>query len=140
MKYKDGLVFVSGDSKRRGKLFKRSDAPFLDLRYLPEANALPGEKKSKKKLLRSRPMQSLGRDEYTAKTANDSRTVGFFGGTTINSGYGEQPASESEQFSKTINSKYHEGPSTFTEDGSRVIFTRNICLSCSPAVVICSKP
>lgn len=125
MRYKDGLVYVSAGSKRRGKLSGRNGTPFLDLYYLPEASAVPGTNGSKKKTPRPRLLQSLGRDEYTTKTANDSKTVGFFGGTHLNLGYQEVPASESERFSKTINSKYHEGPSTFSKDGSRVIFTRN---------------
>ncbi len=122
MLYKDGLVFVSANSKRRGKLFKRNSTPFLDLYYLPEVGALTDAKSSRKK---RQPVQFMGRDEYTTRTANDTKTVGFFGGTNLNLGYDEQPASESERFSKTINSKYHEGPSTFSKDGSRVVFTRN---------------
>ncbi|GAB3222864.1 carboxypeptidase regulatory-like domain-containing protein [Spirosoma arcticum] len=125
MLYKNGLVFVSADNKRWSKLFKRKNTPFLNLYYLPELSTLNGSKGSRKRLFRLDPGQFLGRDEYTTRTANDSKTVGFFGGTNLNLGYEEQPISESERFSKTINSKYHEGPSTFAKDGSRVIFTRN---------------
>lgn len=124
MRYKDGLVFVSEDSKRGGNLFGRKSTSFLNLYYLPDLSTLNG-KVSRKRLFQPDPSQSLGWDEYTTRTANDNRTVGFFGGTNLNLGYQEQPVSESERFSRTINSKYHEGPSTFTKDGSRVIFTRN---------------
>ncbi len=134
MLYKDGLVFVSAGDGGNGikRVFKWNNTPFLDLYYLPDlktirtskASSLGGGASSSKRV-RTRLIRPLGSDDYTALTANDTRTVGFFGGNNISMGYEDQPISESDRFSRTLNTKYHEGPATFTKDGSRVIFTRN---------------
>ncbi|MFN8356786.1 MAG: OmpA family protein [Spirosomataceae bacterium] len=136
MYYKNGLVFVSGRGEGAGikRIFNWDKSAFLDLYYLNDLSAIGGggsaglgggTDKTTKKL--KGPGRYLGNDEYTAPTANDSRTVGVYGGTGVNMGLGyeETPLSESDRFSKTLNSKYHEGPATFTRDGSKVIFTRN---------------
>lgn len=131
--YKDGLVFVSAGSRDGIKrVFEWNKTPFLNLYYLPDlatirvskASSLGGGNSLAKgdKTHLSRP---LGSDDFTAQTANDTRTVGFYGGNTINMGYEDQPISESDRFSRSLNTKYHEGPATFSQDGSRVIFTRN---------------
>lgn len=131
--YKDGLVFVSAGSRSGIKrVFEWNNTPFLDLYYLPDLTTIrasktaslggstPSARRERMYLLRP-----LGSDDFTAQTPNDTRTVGFYGGTTINMGYEDQPSSESDQFSRSLNTKYHEGPATFSQDGSRVIFTRN---------------
>lgn len=134
--YKGGLVFVSaGEANGIKRVFKWNSTPFLDLYYLPEAESLRGVKSARvggsvpaaKKAPRTTLVRPLGSDDYTAQTANDSRTVGYFGGNNINAGmgYSQEAVSESDRFSRTLNSKYHEGPATFTRDGVRVIFTRN---------------
>jgi outer membrane protein OmpA-like peptidoglycan-associated protein/tetratricopeptide (TPR) repeat protein len=134
--YKGGLVFVStGEPNGIKRVFKWNSTPFLDLYYLPEAKDLRGSTAARlggstpkaKKAPKTMLIRPLGSDDYTAQTANDSRTVGFFGGNNINAGqgYSEEAVSESDQFSRSLNTKYHEGPATFTKDGSRVIFTRN---------------
>ncbi|MBC8156205.1 MAG: OmpA family protein [Bacteroidetes bacterium] len=137
MYYKNGLVFVSSDKKGGGRrrVFTWDNSPFLDLFYTPQIKALRdnnpaslGTSTGKKQpVVREKVARVLGQDEYTASTANDSRTVGFYGGNNpaAGLGYDEKPLTESEPFSRTLNSKYHEGPATFTRDGSRVIFTRN---------------
>ena len=134
MLYKDGLVFVSASNGGNGikRVFKWNNTPFLDLYYLPDlktvipsrASSLGGSKSSKQQQ-QTRLIRPLGSDDYTALTANDTRTVGFYGGNNISEGYEDRPISESDRFSRTLNTKYHEGPATFTKDGSRVIFTRN---------------
>ena len=134
--YRNGLVFVSsgGGSGGMKRVFGWNNSPFLDLFYVPEVTALKddapaslGGTRSKKNAAPARASRTLGRDDYTARTANDSRTVGFYGGTNVKEGLGyyDTQTTESEMFSKTLNSKYHEGPATFSRDGSRVIFTRN---------------
>ncbi|GAB4034725.1 OmpA family protein [Spirosoma gilvum] len=133
MLYKDGLVFVStGNGSGIKRVFKWNNTPFLDLYYMPDLKSIRTSKAASlggssvaTKRLRTQLIRPLGSDDYTAPTANDSRTVGFYGGTNISLGYEDQPISESDQFSRTLNTKYHEGPATFTKDGSRVIFTRN---------------
>ncbi|AUD02038.1 carboxypeptidase regulatory-like domain-containing protein [Spirosoma pollinicola] len=134
MLYKDGLVFVSASNGGNGikRVFKWNNTPFLDLYYLPDLKTVKSSKafslggsKSSKKPVQTRLIRPLGSDDYTAPTANDTRTVGFYGGNNISKGYEDQPISESDRFSRTLNTKYHEGPATFTKDGSRVIFTRN---------------
>lgn len=133
MVYKDGLVFVSaaqGNGIKR--VFKWNNTPFLDLYYLPDlssikasrASSLGGSSASEKRT-RTRLIRPLGSDDFTPITANDSRTLGYYGGSNLSLGYEDQPISESDRFSRTLNTKYHEGPATFTKDGSRVIFTRN---------------
>ena len=134
MVYKDGLVFVSSGHEGNGikRVFKWNNTPFLDLYYLPDLQTIRGSKASSlggssasAKRVRTRLIRPLGSDDYTAPTANDTRTVGFYGGNNISMGYEDQPISESDRFSRTLNTKYHEGPATFTKNGSRVIFTRN---------------
>ena len=134
MLYKGGLVFVStGEASGIKRVFKWNSTPFLDLFYLPEADQLRGSSVriggsvSKKKVPKTNLIRPLGSDDYTAPTANDSRTIGFSGSNNINGGsdYSEEAVSESDRFSHSLNTKYHEGPATFTKDGSRVIFTRN---------------
>jgi len=136
--FRNGLVFVSNRSNSSGvrRVFEWSETPFLDLFFLEDMNALGGSsaaslggstiadnsngRKRKKNGI-------VGNDEYTSPTANDSKTIGSYGGTNISLGYGygDKPMTESERFSGSINSKYHEGPSAFFKDGQRVIFTRN---------------
>lgn len=134
MYYKNGLVFNSGRTEGTGlkRVFCWDNSRFLDMYYLSDvsqltasAAGLGGADANKTK---SRGNESLvGSDEYTAPTANDTRTVGTFGGTNIYQGYGysETPATKTSVFSKSLNTKYHEGPMTFTSDGKKVIFTRN---------------
>lgn len=135
MYYKNGLVFNSGRTEGTGlkRVFSWDNSRFLDMYYLTDmsqlttasAAGLGGAEANKSK---SRGVESVvGADEYTPPTANDSRTVGTFGGTNIYQEYGytENPATKTQKFSKSLNSKYHEGPMTFTSDGKKVIFTRN---------------
>lgn len=134
--YKDGIVFVSGRNEGLGvkRVFNWDNTAFLDLYFLPELDDISGETLSSlggsmgtKQPVKKRWKSVLGMDSYTATTANDSRTVGFFSGSSYNTmmGYDERPMTESDRFSKTLNSKYHEGPATFNNEGDRVIFTRN---------------
>lgn len=137
VRYKDGLVFVSAAGTGNGlkRVFSWNNTPFLDLYYLPDVKSLRstntarigGSAPKQPVDAYTRAARSLGRDDFTTPTANDSRTVGFYGGTNLNAdlGYGDRPVSPTERFSQTLNTKYHEGPATFTKDGSRVIFTRN---------------
>lgn len=126
VRYRDGLVFVSAG---RGGRKSGGRNPFLDLYYLPESSITQSGRAGKLGGGGSESLfnRSLGRDKYTAVTANDSRTVGFYGGTNITAGlgYGDVLVSESERFANSLNTRYHEGPATFSHDGSRIIFTRN---------------
>ncbi|MFN8353260.1 MAG: OmpA family protein [Spirosomataceae bacterium] len=132
--YKNGLVFVSGRGEGVGikRIFNWNKSAFLDLYFLPDLSQITATKAgglgaSDPNLSSSRNGRNLGSDEYTAPTANDSYTVGIYGGdqVTDGQGYGTKPVSESERFSQSLNTKYHEGPATFTPDGRRIIFTRN---------------
>jgi outer membrane protein OmpA-like peptidoglycan-associated protein/tetratricopeptide (TPR) repeat protein len=134
--YKDGLVFVSGRDEALAikRVFNWDETSFLDLYYLPNRKKIKGQPAASlggsiepAPSARRRWKSVLGMDAYTALTANDSRTVGFFSGAAYNTslGYDERPLTESQRFSKTLNSKYHEGSAVFTTDGNRIIFTRN---------------
>lgn len=135
--YKNGLVFVSNRRSTVGvrRVFGWNDTPFLDLYFLDDISAIGGKaaglgtgsSEVKKPARRRSGGGSLGSDDYTASTANDSRTIGTYGGTNVGLGlgYGDKPVTESDRMSGSINSKYHEGPSAFFKDGSRVVFTRN---------------
>ena len=134
--YREGLVFVTSSKADNGirRVFGWNNTPFLDLYFLPELSVVKsaepakvGGGKSARRQLQMQAYRPLGRDDFTARTANDSRTVGVFGGNQIaaHEGYDMVPVSESDQFSQSLNSKYHEGPATFSRDGSQVIFTRN---------------
>lgn len=134
--FKNGLVFVSNRRSTTGvrRVFGWNDTPFLDLYFLDNVSAIGGQATGlgtgtdEKRTSRKRSGGGLvGSDEYTAPTANDSRTIGTYGGTNVGLGlgYGDKPQTESDRMSGSINSKYHEGPSAFFKDGSKVIFTRN---------------
>ena len=134
--YKDGLVFVSGRDEALAikRVFNWDETAFLDLYYIPNLKKIKGQPAASlggsidaPTSVRRRRKSVLGADAYTALTANDSRTVGFFAGVAYNTslGYDERPLTESQRFNKTLNSKYHEGPAVFTADGNRIIFTRN---------------
>jgi outer membrane protein OmpA-like peptidoglycan-associated protein len=137
MLYKEGLVFVSAQGNEgvgSKRVFNWNNTPFLDLYYMPERKGVKavktaslGGSKPVKDPKDKRAGRALGRDDYTPPTSNDSRTVGYFGGTNVNEGLGyeDKPITESARFSRSLNTKYHEGPATFTKDGSKVIFTRN---------------
>ncbi len=134
--YQDGIVFVSanGDAGIK-RVFNWSNTPFLDLYYLPELKTVKVQKTASLggglppvvKTGNTRLIRPLGRDDFTAPTSNDTRTVGFYGGANITAGssYEDEPVTASDLFSRTLNTKYHEGPATFSRDGSRIIFTRN---------------
>jgi outer membrane protein OmpA-like peptidoglycan-associated protein len=125
MLYKDGLVFVAeGHSKGGLKgLFAGNNSHYLDLYYLPDLKTVASSRSARRD--RTQLFQVLGRDEYTAPTPNDNKTIGYYGGPNLNAGYDDHPVSESDRFGRTLNTKYHEGPATFTKDGLKVIFTRN---------------
>lgn len=135
--YKNGLVFVSNRHNTVGvrRVFSWNETPFLDLFFLDDISAIGGQAAGlgtgsgdiKAPRKRNSKGTSLGSDEYTAPTANDSRTIGTYGGINAMAGlgYGDRPVTESERFGGSINSKYHEGPAAFFKDGSKVIFTRN---------------
>lgn len=134
--YKNGLVFVSNRHNTNGvrRVFNWNETPFLDLFFLDDISAIGGQAaglgtgSGDIKASRRRGGGGIvGSDEYTAPTANDTRTIGTYGGTGIMAGmgYGDRPVTESERFGGSINSKYHEGPAAFFKDGSKVIFTRN---------------
>jgi outer membrane protein OmpA-like peptidoglycan-associated protein/tetratricopeptide (TPR) repeat protein len=133
--YKNGLVFVSGRNETNGikRIFNWDNTSFLDLYYLDDIASINGSSAvggggGAATGTRSRKSGRLvGSDEYTAPTANDSRTIGTYGSSNINVGYGygDDAITESDKFSGSLNSKYHEGPSAFLKDGSKVFFTRN---------------
>jgi outer membrane protein OmpA-like peptidoglycan-associated protein/tetratricopeptide (TPR) repeat protein len=130
--YKEGIVYCSG--KGSGvKMLNEKGGSFLDLYYQNDLSKVVavtdgnGEK-IKPKRVASGGTKSLGKDYYSQPTANDSRTLNFFGTNddvvaSVPKAKGQ--LSESEIFSKTLNTKYHEGPATFTQDFSTIIFTRN---------------
>lgn len=136
MFYKNGLVFCSGRGENEGiirRVFNWDKSAFLDLYYLNDVSAINGTKATG---LGGAPSSNntnknnriVGSDEYTAPTANDTKTIGTYGGTGVNMGLGyddEKPVSESDRFSRTLNTKYHEGPACFTHSSNKIIFTRN---------------
>lgn len=132
--YKGGLVFVSGRNETNGvkRIFNWDNTSFLDLYYLDDLASMNGAGAAGGGTASSggRSKKSgrvVGSDEYTAPTANDSRTIGTYGSNNINLGYGygDSPITESDRFSGTLNSKYHEGPAVFLKNASKVFFTRN---------------
>ncbi len=134
--FKDGMVFISNRKNTSGvrRVFTWNNTPFLDMFYLDDVSSLGstaaglGAGNSNAELSKKRKSDgTVGNDEYTAPTANDSKTIGTYGGTNIGLGYGygDKPLTESDRFDGTLNSKYHEGPMAFFKDGSKVIFTRN---------------
>ncbi len=134
MYYKKGLVFVS--ARNEGINVKRvytwNNTAFLDLYELPDlavltagqTSSLGGSNSSTSKKTSGGP--TLGKDEYTSPTPNDSKLVGFTKGYAYGS---VEPLKDapigSVAFGKAINSKYHEGPVAFFKDGNKMLFTRN---------------
>ena len=133
--YQNGLIFVSNRRSTSGvrRVFTWNNTPFLDLyhlediAYLSASEAGLGGGGSNAKKSKGGSGGRVGSDEYTMPTANDSRTIGSYGGGNSSQGYGyaDKPITESDRMSGSINSKYHEGPAAFFKDGSKVIFTRN---------------
>jgi outer membrane protein OmpA-like peptidoglycan-associated protein len=134
-KYQNGLIFVSNRRNTTGvrRVFTWNNTPFLDLYHLDDIAYLSGTEagvgggSASKSSKKAGTTGFVGSDEYTAPTANDSRTIGSYGGKNISGGFGyaDKPLTESDRLSGSINSKYHEGPAAFFKDGSKVIFTRN---------------
>ncbi len=135
--YQDGLVYVAG--KKGGSAIETTGSGggsgYLDLFYVPNRNNLKvgsiinaDGSTSKPPVTHAKTQFSVGQDNYSRPTANDSRTVpNYYEGINISEGLGyvEQPVDPAQRFSKTLNTKYHEGPATFSRDGLRIIFTRN---------------
>lgn len=143
VKYQNGLVFVSNRKSSGGlrRVFEWNNSPFLDLYHLDEISkissgeaGLGGAAAARNSKTKRTP--EVGSDEYTVPTANDSPTLGVFGGGNVSSGkrnnYADRALTESDRMSGPINSKYHEGPVAFFKDGRRVIFTRNNMKGGSP--------
>lgn len=134
--YQNGLVFVSNRTSAVGvrRVFNWNETPFLDLFHLEDISALGsgaaglgGASDGSTLSSRKRGSSYVGSEQYTPPSANDSRTIGSYGGTNVNLGlgYGDKPQTATDRFSGSLNSKYHEGPTAFFKDGSKVIFTRN---------------
>jgi outer membrane protein OmpA-like peptidoglycan-associated protein len=128
MYYRDGIVYCSG--KGKGTSLLNDKGGYLDLFYLNDLSRVQGlgsdGTAKKPKRISSGGVKSLGNDYYSRPTANDSKTLNFFGGSdeaVINKVKGQ--IAESEIFSKTLNTKFHEGPATFNKDFTQIIFTRN---------------
>jgi outer membrane protein OmpA-like peptidoglycan-associated protein len=128
MYYRDGIVYCSG--KGSGTSLMNDKGGYLDLFYLNDLTKVQGlgsdGNAKKPKRISSGGVKSLGNDYYSRPTANDSKTLNFFGGSDeaiVNKVKGQ--IAESEIFSKTLNTKFHEGPATFNKDFSQIIFTRN---------------
>lgn len=132
--YKKGLVFVS--ARNEGVMTKRvynwNQTAFLDLFEIPDLSLVNSAKTSKLGGSASANPKTgrkgtylLGSDEYTAPTANDAHTKGFYS----KNGEGKiDPLQESAIEATNIrplNTKYHEGPVAFFKDGSKILFTRN---------------
>ncbi len=127
MYYRNGIVFCSG--KGSGTSLMNDKGGYLDLFYINDLSKVQGlgpdgtAKKLKNTI--SGGSNSLGNDYYSRPTANDSKTLNFFGGGEGNTAKVKGQIAESEIFSKSLNTKFHEGPATFSKDFSRIIFTRN---------------
>jgi outer membrane protein OmpA-like peptidoglycan-associated protein len=128
MYYRDGIVYCSG--KGSGTSLMNDKGGYLDLFYLNDLSKVQGlgsdGNAKKPKRISGGGVKSLGNDYYSRPTANDSKTLNFFGGSdevVVNKVKGQ--IAESEIFSKTLNTKFHEGPATFNKDFSQIIFTRN---------------
>ena len=137
--FREGLVYVAGNGTSGAST--SPDKGYLDLFYIPDRTVLtasgvlgaagevsvagPASKTGGPNLTNRR----LGRDTYTAPTANDSRTAASFAPIGFSEGLGlgtrAGRTSVAEEFSKDLNTKYHEGPLTFSADGSTIFFTRN---------------
>ncbi|PWK29067.1 WD40 repeat protein [Arcicella aurantiaca] len=127
MYYKDGIVFCSG--KGTGTSLMNDKGGYLDLFYLNDLSKVQGlgadGNAKKTKRITSGGAKSLGNDYYSRPTANDSKTLNFFGGTDEAVAKVKGQIAESEIFSKSLNTKFHEGPATFNKDFTQIIFTRN---------------
>ncbi|MEA5461192.1 OmpA family protein [Arcicella sp. LKC2W] len=127
MYYRDGIVFCSG--KGTGTSLMDDKGGYLDLFYLNDLTKVQGlgadGNAKKTKRITSGGAKSLGNDYYSRPTANDSKTLNFFGGTEEAVAKVKGQIAESEIFSKSLNTKFHEGPATFNKDFTQIIFTRN---------------
>ena len=140
MFYRNGLVYVAGS--KGGSAIETTGsgggAGYLDLVYVPNRSLLTARRRTdadgqvmtakRDSTGREIPQRTVGLDQYTPPTANDSRTAATFQegiNVTQGLGYERRPQSADRQFSRSLNTKYHEGPATFSADGTQIIFTRN---------------
>lgn len=140
--FREGLVYVAG--KGTSGASTSPDKGYLDLFYIPDRTAITATSTlaADGTVTELRPTREtggvnparrrLGRDVYTAPTANDSRTVATYALVNLSEGLGlrtrsakSNKAQVAEVFSKELNTKYHEGPLTFSADGGTIFFTRN---------------
>jgi outer membrane protein OmpA-like peptidoglycan-associated protein len=140
--FREGLVYVAG--KGTSGASASPDKGYLDLFYIPDRTSIAtnGILGTDGKVAAASPATTtgganpanrrLGRDTYTAPTANDSRTTASFAPIVFSEGLSlgtrggrtnKMPVAE--EFSKDLNTKYHEGPLTFSADGNTIFFTRN---------------
>ncbi len=136
MYYQKGLVFASSRIEKKGveRVFAWDNSNFLDLFFIKDLKQLSiitpaakvggtaGNKPETSKI-------TIGSDEYTPQTPNDTKTIGSY--NMVYKGYasGASPTPTTDSLSKNfgmpINSKYHEGAATFTNDFKTILFTRN---------------
>lgn len=140
--FREGLVYVAG--KGTSGASTSPDKGYLDLFYIPDRTAimsagtlaadgiLTAVRTDRETRGVNPARRRLGRDAYTAPTANDSRSAATFAPVGFAEGLGLGARSDksnkmpsAEAFSKELNTKYHEGPLTFSAYGSTVVFTRN---------------
>lgn len=130
--YREGIVFVSGRDQQGAikRIFKWNNTPFLDLYFLDDTSKLSKTANSAAVLgsgiasgsnTRQENMEILGKDYYTAATANDTKTIA----NKDQSSTFVKPTIPTKKFSRKLNSKYHEGPSAFYNYEKNIIFTRN---------------
>ncbi|MPR33501.1 OmpA family protein [Salmonirosea aquatica] len=136
--FRQGLVYVGG--KGASGASSSPDKGYLNLLYVPDRTAIDatGTLAADGTVSTARPVASagganpanrrLGRDTYTASTANDSRTAANFAPVSFSESLGLGRGTKAQiagEFSKELNTKYHEGPLTFSADGNTIYFTRN---------------
>jgi outer membrane protein OmpA-like peptidoglycan-associated protein len=134
--FKDGIVFSSGRLKEHGvrNVFAWDNSAFLDLFFTDTLGMSTLQHTTDRNLdkvsldhEKARALRKKIHHDDTPHTSNDSRTLGFYGGTFSQDSAWKVVGRNAvvNNFSKNINTKYHEGPATFTKDQNTIFFTRN---------------
>jgi len=132
--YKKGLVFVSGRQRPKTpkRVFGKDNTAYLDLYQVEDTTQIKSERLENNSTVRQtyNPKVERVNDDKTQRTSNDSKTLGYFGSTFLDSMalVATMPNGAAVKL-KGINTKYHEGPVTFSPKQDTMYFTRDNALN-----------
>jgi len=128
--YQKGLLFVSGREKPKmlKRVFSNDNTGYLNLYEANDTSLIKSEvlEDNGKVKQTYNPKIEKVNDNHTPTTSNDSKTLGYYGGTYLDSMVFIASISSTEVTKlKSLNTKYHEGPVAFSPKQDTIYFTRD---------------